>query len=470
MKSGCKKFSDSISPKTMPKSNKEIRELLECLKEDIESYVSSLEKGEDDFVNHFRNSILPILEKKSLFKPFEIQMTKHIRVLDAKTVSIFHNFQVSMKKMLDDLKRSNRILKYQGTNSSRTKHVLVEAFKLAYVDFTNLLMIASQIFFALEFYCKILCALGCVRFALKIAREELIQHNVCWKQLKSLSDKSSHYCETCLVSDTCKSNIDFAALSRIYCYCMKIRQIADYTPKLVSLNIRKSGLIEPPITYFYTVEFLLRQNSLFYSCLADITPEVGYGRKELIEKLRSPFIWEDEKGLEEALKKNKDSDFYNYLLGSFYYDQNRFDEAMKHLERARKINPKNADVWNLLGVIYDDKAETKKDLKKALRYIKKAKDLAPSDPNVLWKVGILELSLDHYSSAIDSLEKASDIATTDSDRFLVFLTLSEAYRMKGMIDESELYLRKSQQIYKDTDTSLEFLRKYVEERRQAKEL
>lgn len=470
MKTYCKKYSDSISPKTMPKSNKEIKKLLECLKEDVELYVSSLEVGEDDFVNHFRNSIMPILEKKGLFKSFETQLTKYIRVLDAKTVSIFHSFQVSMKKLFDDLEHHNRIQKYQGTDSSRFKHVLVEAFKLVYVDFTNLLMIASQIFFALEFYCKILCALGCVRFALKVAREELIQHNVCWKQLKSFSEKSSHYCETCIVSDTCKSKIDFEALSRIYCYCIKIRQIADYTPKLVSLNIRKSGLIEPPISYFYNVEFLLKQNSLFYSCLADIIPDVGYGRKELVEELRSPFIWENEKGLKEALKKNKDSDFYNYLLGTFYYHNNRFDEAIEPLERARKINPKNADVWNLLAIIYDAQAETKKDLEKALEYFRRARDLAPSDHDILWKVGILELSFDRYSSAIENLAKACDHATTDFDKFLAFLTLSEAYRMKGMIDESELYLRKSQQIRKDTDTSLKWLRKYIEERKKAKSI
>jgi len=468
MKSSCSKFSDSISPETMPKSNKEIRKLLECLKEDVESYVSSLEKGKDDFINHFRKSILPMLEKKDLFTPFESQLTKYVRVLEAKTVSIFHNYQVSMKKLLDDLKQSNLILKYHGTDSSRFKHILVESVKLAYVDFSNLLMIASQIFFALEFYCKILCALGCVRFALKVARSELIQHNVCWKQLKSLSGKNSRYCETCIISNTCKSKIDFEALSRIYCYCIKIRQIADYTPKLISLNIRKSGLIEPPITYFSNLEFLLRQNSLFYSCLADIIPELGHGRKELVEELRSSFIWEDEEGLKEALKKNKDSDFYNYLLGRFYYEKNRFEEAIEPLERARKINPNNADVWNLLATIYDDQAETKKDLKKALEYIRRARDLAPSDPDILWKVGILELSLDRYSSAIDNLAKACDHATTDFDRFLAFLTLSEAYRMKGMIGESDLYLRKSQQIHKDIDTSLEWLRKYIEERRKAK--
>jgi len=452
----------------MPKSNKEIRELLDCLKADVDSYITSLEKGRDDFTRHFRESVLPLLKKKGLFPSFENQMTKHIRVLDAKTISTFHNFESSIKKLWGDLKQINSIQKYTPKKGARVEQFLIESFKFVYVDFSNLLMIASQMFFALEFYCRILCALGCVKFALKVARAEIVQHRACWEQLKRFSGKSCTYCETCLVFDTCKSKIDFRALAQIYAYSMKVRQIADYSPKLVSLNIFKSGLIEPPLTYFLSIHSLLKKNTLFYDCLAEFVPAIGYGRKELLKELRSPFIWGDEDRLREAIREKEDKGFYNYLLGRFYYEKNRFKEAIEPLERARKINPNNADVWDLLAIIYDDQAETKKDLKKALKYIRRARDLAPSNPDVLWKIGVLELSLDRCSSAIKNLLKACDHATTDFDKFRPLLTLSEAYKMKGMIDESELYLRKAKQIYKDTDTSLEWLRKYIEERRKAK--
>ena len=468
MRSRCRKFSDSISPKTMPKSNKEIRELLDCLKADAYSYIASLEKGKDDFTKHFRESVLPLLKKKGLLHSFESKMTKYVRVLDAKTISTLHNFESSVKKLWGDLKQINAMQKYTPKKGARVEKFLIESFKFVYVDFSNLLMIASQMFFALEFYCRILCALGCVKFALKVSRAEILQHRDCWKQLKRFSNKSCTYCETCLVFDTCKSKIDFRALARIFAYSMKVRQIADYTPKLVSFDIFKSGLIEPPLTYFLSVHSLLKENTLFYDCLAEFVPTIGDIRKELLEELRSPFIWGDEDRLKEAIREKEDKGFYNYLLGRFYYEKNRFEEAIKPLERAKKISPNNAEVWNLLGTIYDAQAETKKDLEKALKYNKRARDLAPSDHDVLWKVGIMELSLDRYSSAIENLAKACDHAITDFDKFLAFLTLSEAYRMKGMIDESELYLRKSQQIYKDTDTSLEWLRKYVEERRKAK--
>jgi len=450
----------------MPNTNKEIRELLACLKADVNSYIASLEKGKDDFSKHFIESVLPLLKKKGLLRSFESQMTKYIRVLDAKTVSTFHNFESSIKKLWSDLKQINSIQKYTPKKGARVEQFLVESVKFVYVDFSNLMMITSQMLFALEFYCRIACALGCIKFALKVARTEIVQHRALWEHLKRLSGRSN-YCETCLISDTCKFQLDFEALARIYAYSMKVRQIADYTPKLVSLNIFKSGLIEPPLTYFMSIRSLLKENAVFYDCLAEFVPTMGY-RKELLEELRSPFIWGDEDRLKEAAREKEDKGFYNYLLGRYYYEKNRFEEAMEPLERAKKINPYNAEVWNLLGIVYDAQAETKKDLEKALNYLKRARDLAPSDNDALCKVGILELSLDRYSSAIDNLEKACDHATTDFDKLLPFLALSEAYRMKGMIDESRTYLRESQKIYKDTDTSLEWLRKYIEERRRTK--
>lgn len=468
MKANCSKYSNSIKPKMMPKSNKEIRELLECLKADVDLYIASLEKGKDDFTRHFKESVLPLLKKRGLLPSFQNQMTKYIRVLDAKTISVFHNFNLAIEKFWSDIRQINSIEKYTPKKGARVEHFLIESFKVVYVDFSNILMIASQMFFALEFYCRILCALGCIRFALKVARAEILQHRDWWEHLKRLSDKNHIYCETCLTLPTCKSEVDFGALARIYAYSMKIRQIADYTPKLVSFDIFKSGLIEPPLIYFQSINSLLRETTLFYDSLTEFAPTIGYGRKELVKELRNPFIWGDEDRLKEAIKEKGDKGFYNYLLGRFYYEKNRFEDAIEPLERAKKMNPKGAEVWNLLGTIYDAEAETRKDLQKALRYIRRARDLAPSDHDVLWKVGILELSLDDYRSAIENLTKACDHATTDSDKLLPFLTLSEAYKMKGKIDESKLYLQKSQRILKDTDTSLEYIRNYVRERRKAK--
>jgi len=468
MKTRCKKFSDSISPKTVPKSNEEIRELLDCLEADVKVYVSSLEMGSEAYLNHFTNSIFPILEKKKLLKSFESQLIKNIRVLEAKTVSIFHNLQVSISNLANDIDQVNTINKYAGTNSMSDKHYFIESLKIVYIDFSNLLMIASQIFFALEFYCKILCALGCVKFALKLARAELIQHNHCWKQLKRFSNKNCSYCETCVVSDTCTSEIAFEALSRIYCYSMKIRQIADYTPKFISFDIFKSGLIEPPLVYFKHLESVLKEYSLFYKCLADVMPEIGTRdafRKTIAKELMSPFIWGDEKRLKESIEKNENSDFYNYLLGRLYYQKNRFDAAIEPLEKAKKINPKNADVWKLLSTIYDAEAETKEDLAKAIEYCKKASSLDPSNAEIFLELAVLELACGNYSSSFENLTKANEYASKESDKCAIFAVLSEAYRMKHMIHQSEYYLKEANQISRaHTDATIKWLRGFIEER------
>ena len=464
VKAKCKKFSDSISPLTIPKSNKEIRELLDCLEGDIELYNSSLEAGTDDFINHFRESVFTILQKRGRLQSFKNQMVKYVRVLEAKTVSIFHNFNSSFKKMGNDM-RQIRYTRYDSEDVEAKKHFLIDSMKLVYVDFSNLLMIVSQMFFALEFYCKILCALGCVRFALKVAKNEVIQHNACRKQIKRLSDKDSTYCETCIVSDTCESKIDFEALSRIYSYSMKIRQIADYTPKFISFDIKKSGLIEPPLAYFGQLQSLLRENSLFYKCLADVIPEIPYERRKLVEELRTPFLWDNEKMLREAVKKSEGSHFYNYLLGRFYYEKNRFEEAIEPLEKAKEINPLNAHVWNMLGTIYDAEANTKRDLEKAIRCKRKARDLEPSNHDFLLELGISELAVGDYFSSVEDLFMACQCAQTDFEKCATFLVLSEAYRMKKSVRKSKHYLRKANQLSKPhADATLEWLREFIRER------
>ena len=151
MKSSCNKLSDSISPNTIPKSNKEIRTLLDCLKADVDSYIASLETGKDAFVIHFRESLLPLLRKRGLLKTYESQMSKYVRVQEAKTISTFHNFASSVEKMWSDFRQIHLLQKYTPQKGARVEHFLTESFKLAYVDFSSLLMIASQMFFALEF-------------------------------------------------------------------------------------------------------------------------------------------------------------------------------------------------------------------------------------------------------------------------------------------------------------------------------
>ena len=472
MERSCEEFSKSISPITIPVSNEEIRELLNCLQMDVELYLSSLKEGENEFVIHFKESILPVIEKKGFLEAFIDQLVKFNRVLEAKTVSAFHGFHNSSRKLWDDIKQVSTLGKYKIDGKTPNQY-FTESLKIVYADFSNLATTASQLFFALEFYCKVLCSLGCLRFALSVAKSQLIHHNRCRKQLRRFQNKKNNYCGKCEISDKCMSKIDFDALYRIYAYSMKIRQIADYRPKFISFDIMKSGLIEPPFVYFESLKRLLREKSMIHKSLANVAPR--FLVMETIEKeLTSPFIWGDEAKLKQALREDKDNDFYNYLLGRYYYEKDRLDESLKYLTRARDANPSNADVWKLLGTLYDMKAETKTELEKAIHHYRKAKELEPNNCDILLGLGVMELAFGNRSAAFENLIKANESAKEGSTRIETLAVLSEAHKLEGSIEKSKQYLEEYKRltsVSKDFKSELyledvsEWLHGFISERR-----
>ena len=88
--SSCKKFSNSIHPATIPKSNKEIKALLQCLFDDSILYLDSAEKF-SKFINHFQKSILPKLEEKNLFKKFAEVVSRYAQTELIKTTFVATN-------------------------------------------------------------------------------------------------------------------------------------------------------------------------------------------------------------------------------------------------------------------------------------------------------------------------------------------------------------------------------------------
>ena len=172
---------------------------------------------------------------------------------------------------------------------------MADLLRLAYGDFIHLSILLSQMFFALEFSCRMICSLGCYNFALKISRAEVIQHDEVWKQLKRFGKKQGHQCEICIVRDTCDFGVDFNSLARIYAYAMKVRQISDYTTKFASLDILKSHLAEPPFIYFAALIDIMETN--FYmakDCIPSShmksAPKLDYLAKER-KNLYPPISW-----------------------------------------------------------------------------------------------------------------------------------------------------------------------------------
>ena len=431
----CQKYFGSIDPTAIPKSNQEIQELLECLNRDTRLYVDSVSRDNCGLVQRFKQSILPKLEAKGLLKNFIDQMDEHIRIELFKTVCAVSDLERSLKKVENDFKWW--VEKYGGKERSRRGETvdplayetepIVDALKLCYIDLVRLSMLLSQMFFALEFSCRNVCALSCYRFALKVARSEVIQHGELWRTLKKLGEKTGVDCEACAVLSTCNFKIDFLALSRIYAYATKIRQIADYTPKFSSLDIFKSKILSRTptgIPYFHCLVEITEANfDLIKGCLdQQLATRFWIPRK----KLYGPFSW-DERSLLFKIKKYPDDSLSLYLLGKLYYERNDISKAREYLERSTKLNPKNVAAFHLLATICDAEARTLKGERKAWDYLEKARSLDPHNTEILLEMGIFLLAFGELDNARQRLEEAKTHAIKVADLCAIDTVLSEVY-------------------------------------------
>jgi len=468
-------FSNSIDPTTIPKTNEEIKQLLSCLTKDARSYVDST-RHSNSLVSHFRTAILPKLEQKKLADTLVEKLDKYAAAELSRTTFVMSSYTKFLEKTREDIewwmdKYSREAKRRRRESETLELNDLIDLEKIAYQDFVSLSVLLSQMFFALEFSCRMVCGIGCYRFAIRIIRSEVIQHKELWKQLKRLGEKTGGDCEVCAVKESCDFRINFLALARLYAYATKVRQIVDYTTKLASLNIFKSGLFEPPFPYFSHLSkvvesnFLLVQKSLPHRLLSSFSARFSFQintRKELY----APFSW-DEKELRRLTAKQSKDALSWYLLGKLYFKRDAAFEAIECLQKAKTINPKNPEAWHLLGILYGASGETLQDELKALRHLERARELEPNDVEILFEVSAMYLGLGKTLKAIEYLKEARKIPTTLGNLCALNQALYEAYSLIGDLTRANTYLEKAKKLDDDYQKRLEnWFKGFLEERRE----
>ncbi|MFC1483603.1 DUF5107 domain-containing protein [Candidatus Neomarinimicrobiota bacterium] len=114
-----------------------------------------------------------------------------------------------------------------------------------------------------------------------------------------------------------------------------------------------------------------------------------------------PFRLETISVLRAALAKNPEDGHAHYLLGLVYGSLNCVDDAMKHWQKAVRLDPDNARAWRNLGLAYWNVSE---DLKAAMDCYVNAFELWPTDSRIL-----LEL---------DKVKEARGVSTSERLAFL----------------------------------------------------
>lgn len=130
--------------------------------------------------------------------------------------------------------------------------------------------------------------------------------------------------------------------------------------------------------------------------------------------------------LEEALADGRAPAVCHLLLGTALGDAGKFDEAIQHLEAARKVHPRSPIILNNLASFL--KQTKPPQLETALEHANLAVKQAPKSPEILETRGQILAALGRDEDALPDLEAALQLETVPTE---VHQTLSRVYTRLG---------------------------------------
>lgn len=135
------------------------------------------------------------------------------------------------------------------------------------------------------------------------------------------------------------------------------------------------------------------------------------------------------------LEKLRDNDFLWTLQGVSYLKKNYLTNCIKCLQIAIKINPKNIDARNYLGIAY----KNLKDLKKAEECYLECIEINPNYINSLINLANLKIIINNFDEAILLYIKALKINDNIED---IYINLAHAYQSTSQFEKAKLILNK----------------------------
>jgi tetratricopeptide (TPR) repeat protein len=124
--------------------------------------------------------------------------------------------------------------------------------------------------------------------------------------------------------------------------------------------------------------------------------------------------------------KAQDKEYAQFLLGSVYEREKKYDLAEQQFKAVLTVDPLNSNAFNYLGYMLADRGV---DLQKSVGYIKKALELEPGNGAYLDSLGWAYYKMSRYDLARPQLERASQLMANDPTILMhlgtVYLKLGE---------------------------------------------
>jgi len=156
--------------------------------------------------------------------------------------------------------------------------------------------------------------------------------------------------------------------------------------------------------------------------------EVYVALAQMYSRLRR---WKDaEDAIASALKvsnKQEEKDYVNFVAGSIYERQKKYEQAEELFRQVIANDPKNATALNYLGYMMADRGVR---LEEALNYIKRAISLDPQNGAYLDSLGWAYFKLGKYDLAEENLRKAVEKSNDDPT---IHDHLADVYQKTGRL-------------------------------------
>jgi tetratricopeptide (TPR) repeat protein len=197
-------------------------------------------------------------------------------------------------------------------------------------------------------------------------------------------------------------------------------KLGQHRPGEAGDRVAKQIAVSPTNPSLYTLKGqVLTQMRDFDGAEAAFKRAIGLAPNETEAHLQLAQLYHLQRKVEQAvqeyegiLAKNPNLAPVQMLLGTLYDQEKEYDKAKMRYEEALKLDPKFWQAANNLAYLLAERGGAH-DLDLALRYIERAHKISPRDPRIADTMGWIYFKLERYEKALGPLKEAAENLATD---------------------------------------------------------
>jgi len=224
--------------------------------------------------------------------------------------------------------------------------------------------------------------------------------------------------------------------SNLYLYANDLNNAIKVLKKLIKLN-PKNPRYYYLIGRIYMLKNDFKKAEKYFLKSLDVNPRYDPSIQVLLEHYLTNNMYEKaEKLIEKVLDKNNENVRLLKILYFVYIMENKIDKAQKVLDRIGKINPEEKKKIIEENEILYKKALTSEEFIKNLKALERQN---PTDPNILYTLGLVYYLKNNYKQAEDYLKRALEVKKDFRDAYELLL---EIYVKQNRLKEAKQILKK----------------------------